>query len=229
MLVVAAFMTAVYMTRMMLYTFHGPNRTGDAERRYLREVPPVMLVPLVALGALSVVGGWLNVPPLLGALGPVGALERWLEPVVGAPAAAIAAGRPEASHGTEMALVGLAVLVAAAGIALAVVRLRPAALRPKAEAPPDPAGIERTLAHAYYVDDAYDAAVVQPALFASKNVLSTGLDTGIIDRVFVIGIGWVLPRTLGKIGSALQSGRVGNYAWVLVLGVIFVLGAFTLR
>src|SRR4051812_41609719 len=28
----AAFMTAMYMTRMMLYTFHGPSRTGDRER-----------------------------------------------------------------------------------------------------------------------------------------------------------------------------------------------------
>jgi NADH-quinone oxidoreductase subunit L len=25
----SALLTAVYMTRMMLYTFHGPNRTGD--------------------------------------------------------------------------------------------------------------------------------------------------------------------------------------------------------
>ncbi|HKP13270.1 MAG TPA: proton-conducting transporter membrane subunit, partial [Blastocatellia bacterium] len=35
----AAFLTAVYMTRMMLYTFHGPNRTGDEERRHLHEAP----------------------------------------------------------------------------------------------------------------------------------------------------------------------------------------------
>ena len=36
---VAAFMTAVYMTRMMIYTFHGPNRTGEKERGYLAEAP----------------------------------------------------------------------------------------------------------------------------------------------------------------------------------------------
>jgi len=70
---------------------------------------------------------------------------------------------------------------------------------------------------------------LQTSVFAPLPGEQALLDTGIIDRVFVIGIGWVLPRTLGKIGSALQSGRVGNYAWVLVLGVIFVLGAFTLR
>ncbi len=58
----AALMTAVYMTRMMLYTFHGPNRTGDAERQHLKEAPWVMTGPLVVLAALTVVGGWLNLP-----------------------------------------------------------------------------------------------------------------------------------------------------------------------
>jgi NADH-quinone oxidoreductase subunit L len=183
----------------------------------------------VVLGVLSVVGGWLNVPPLLGALGPVGLLDRWLHPVVEAPAAALAAGRAAASHGLELTLVGAAVLVAAAGIALAAARLRPARLVPKVQAAADPPGIERALAHAYYVDDAYDTAVVEPALFTSKNVLYRGLDVGIIDRVFVIGVGWILPRTLGRIGASLQTGRVGSYAWVLVLGALFVLGAFTLR
>src|SRR5258708_40297697 len=75
-------MTAVYMTRMMLYTFHGPNRTGDREREHLAEAPWVMTGPLVALGILSVVGGWFNLPGIIPA-GPVGVLEHWLEPIVG--------------------------------------------------------------------------------------------------------------------------------------------------
>src|SRR6185503_13834312 len=49
----AAFMTAVYMTRMMIYTFHGPSRAGDEERRHLAEAPWVMTGPLVVLGILS--------------------------------------------------------------------------------------------------------------------------------------------------------------------------------
>jgi hypothetical protein len=60
-------------------------------------------------------------------------------------------------------------------------------------------------------------------------VLYTGLDVGIIDRLFVVGLGWQLPRLLAMLGSRLQSGRVGDYAWVLLIGVILVLGAFTLR
>jgi NADH-quinone oxidoreductase subunit L len=49
----AALMTAVYMTRMMLYTFHGPNRTGEKEQPHLKEAPWVMTGPLVVLGVLS--------------------------------------------------------------------------------------------------------------------------------------------------------------------------------
>ena len=80
--IAAAFMTATYMTRMMLYTFHGPNRTGDAERSYLKEAPWIMTGPLVVLGVLTAAGGWLNLPAFA-PLGPVGGLDRWLEPVVG--------------------------------------------------------------------------------------------------------------------------------------------------
>jgi NADH-quinone oxidoreductase subunit L len=229
-LVVSALLTALYMTRMMIYTFHGENRTGEVERRHLHEAPWTMTVPLVVLGVLSVVGGWLNIPELFAALGPVGRLEHWLDPVVAGPAAALAAGRAELSHGTELSLVGLAVLVALAGILIAVVRLKPAKLRPKREsAPEEPAGIERLLAHKYYVDELYDAAIVRPTLGVSRKVLNTGLDVGIIDRLFVIGVGAKLPRLLARLGSALQNGLVGQYAWVILVGVVLVLGVFTFR
>ena len=71
--VAAAFMTATYMTRMMIYTFHGPNRTGEKEREHLHEAPWIMTGPLVVLGVLTVIGGWLNIPEFAKFLGPVGA------------------------------------------------------------------------------------------------------------------------------------------------------------
>jgi hypothetical protein len=70
------------------------------------------------------------------------------------------------------------------------------------------------------------------------------VDVGLIDgltRLFVqskdddaapgtsIRMGGLLTRTVGLAGSWLQSGQVGTYAWVLVIGVLFVLGAFTFR
>ena len=239
----AALMTAIYMTRMMLYTFHGPNRTGEKEREHLGEAPWVMTGPLVVLGALSVFGGWFNLPALI-PLGPIGTLEHWLEPVVGESSLRFTNGAPqEVSHSMELLLVGLAVVIAVVGIAIAFARLRPEKLVPAAQAPEEH-GIEKLLLNKYYVDEAYDAAIVQPVVSTSRGLLWRGIDVGIIDgltRLFVqskdddsapgttVPMGGLLPRTVGMIGSFMQSGQVGTYAWVLVVGVLFVLGAFTFR
>jgi NADH-quinone oxidoreductase subunit L len=226
--VAAAFLTAVYMTRMMIYTFHGPNRTGEAERSYLREAPWVMTGPLVVLGVLSAFGGWLNLPALL-PLGRVGILEHWLEPVVGESQKLLAGAAPEATHAvnTEVALIGLAVIVAIAGMAFAAMRLKPERLVAKAQAPREE-GFERVLANKYFVDEAYDRVVVNPTVQISRNVLWRGVDAGLIDGLFVNGSA-ALSRAFGWVGSRLQTGAVGTYAWVLVVGVLAVLGAVTLR
>jgi len=226
--IITALLTAIYMTRMMLYTFFGPNRTGgDLVRHHLHESGWTMALPLVVLAVASVAGGWFNLPAIL-PLGPVEGLEHWLEPVVGAAQSRIAAGSPEIPQGTEYALVGFAVLIALAGIAVAAVVLKPARLVPKERAPEEH-GVERVLRDKFYVDELYDRAIVRPTLETSSKVLYQGLDMGIIDRLFVNGIGAKLPELLAYLGSRLQSGRVGNYAWVLLIGVIVVLGAFTLR
>jgi NADH-quinone oxidoreductase subunit L len=240
----AAFMTAVYMTRMMLYTFHGPNRTGEKEREHLHEAPWVMTGPLVVLGILSVVGGWFNVPQIFSFLGPVGLLEHWLEPAVGQGALIVTKGvAPHAPHSTEIVLILVAVAIAVAGIALAFVKLKPQALVPKAQSPEEH-GFERVLANKYFVDEAYDAAIVNPVVSTSRSLLWRGVDVGVIDgitRLLVqskdddaapgtsVPMGGLATRAVGWMGSQLQSGQVGTYAWVLVVGVLFVLGAFTFR
>ena len=223
----AALMTAVYMTRMMIYTFHGPNRTGEKERDHLAEAPWVMTGPLVALGILSAIGGWLNLPEFL-ALGPVGSLEHWLEPVVGEATLRITHGHPvEIAHSVEYALVGAAVAISAIGIWIAFSRLKPEALVPKTRAKPEE-GFERVLEHKYYVDEAYDAVIVRPTYATSRNLLWRGIDVGLIDGLMVNGSAW-FARGFGWLGSALQSGQVGTYAWVLVLGVLAIVGAVTIR
>ena len=224
----AALLTAIYMTRMMLYTFHGPNRTGDEERKHLAEAPWVMTGPLVLLGIASAFGGWLNLPHFAGMLGTHEALGRWLEPVVGESQLRVTLGRvPEAAGNTEAFLIGSAVAIAIVGILIAVVRLKPARLVSKRESPAEE-GFERVLLDKYYVDEGYDRAIVQPTVSISRGVLWRGIDQGIIDSMFVNGSA-ALAKGIGRIGSSLQSGQTGTYAWVLVVGVLAVLGAFTLR
>jgi NADH-quinone oxidoreductase subunit L len=214
----------------MIYTFHGPNRTGPEEERHLHEAPWSMTGPLVVLGVLTVVGGWLNLPRAITGilpLGPSEVLDRWLEPVVGGATARITAGATEIQAANEQLLMGLAVVIAVAGIAFALVRLKPARLVPKRDAAPEE-GLERVVANKYYVDEGLDRVVVNPTYAISRNFLWRFVDVGVIDGLLVNGSAAV-ARGFGWMGSRLQSGNLGIYAWVLVVGVVAMLGAFTLR
>ncbi|HEV2018449.1 MAG TPA: hypothetical protein VGQ98_09125, partial [Gemmatimonadaceae bacterium] len=128
---------------------------------------------------------------------------------------------------TEEMLMGIAVLIAVAGIIYAIVRLTPARLVPKRDAIPEE-GFEGVVANKYYVDEGLDRAIVTPTYAVSKNFLWRFIDNGVIDSFFVNGSAWA-ANVVGKAGSLLQTGNVGIYAWVLVVGVVALLGAFTLR
>ena len=227
---VTALMTAIYMTRMMLYTFHGPNRTGATEEQHLHEVSWLMTGPVVVLGILSIIGGWLNLPRVITEMVPLGrpaVLDHWLEPTVGAARARLNAGTREIPASTEQLLILGAVVIAVAGIAFAFAWLKPARLVPKRDAPAEE-GFERVVANKYYVDEGIDATVVRPTYAISKTFLWRVVDVGVIDGLLVNGSAAV-ARGFGWLGSRLQTGNVGIYAWVLVIGVVALLGAFTLR
>ncbi len=223
----AALLTAIYMTRMMLYTFHGPNRTGDGAQSHLAEAPWIMTGPLVVLAVLSAFGGWLNLPETVTEmipLGPTAVLEHWLEPVVGGATERIAAGGAHTPASTEQVLLGVAIAIAVAGIALAWTRLRPSSLVPKPLAEPS-TGFQKVLENKWYVDEIYDAAVVKPVYATSRNVLWKFFDAGVIDTLFANGSAAV-ARFLGWVGSQIQSGQLGTYAWLLVIGAVLVIRAF---
>jgi NADH-quinone oxidoreductase subunit L len=85
-LTLAAICTAFYMGRQLKMVFFGSPRHEAAEHAH--ESPPVMTTPLWILAALSVVGGFLNLPFLTEGLAAANdhhaggmwlALEGWLE------------------------------------------------------------------------------------------------------------------------------------------------------
>src|SRR5690606_25320544 len=222
-----AFLTAIYMTRLMRYTFHGPSRLPTSAREHMHEAPWIMTGPLVVLAVLSAVGGWLNLPSIM-RLGPAHVLENWLEPVVGRATLMLGGGSmPAIEHSTEWMLVGIAIAVAVAGVAVAWIRLDPARLVPKAMSPAEH-GVQAVLANKYYVDEGIDRALVQPTVTFSRRLLWRGLDMGIIDGLMVNGTAY-LARGLSWVGSRMQSGNVGSYAWVLVFGVLLLLSLVILR
>jgi NADH-quinone oxidoreductase subunit L len=228
--IAAALMTAFYMTRLMVMTFHGGNRTGEEERRHLHEVGPVMWVPLAILAVLSIVGGWINVPeaiahaPVFGWLPTSEWLHDWLHPVVGPAGEIIVAQVGERLH--ESPLGGGEVMWAAIQFGLAATVILLAARwvggRPHvpAEEAPAPRGLTRILYNKWYVDEFYDATIVRPILAVSRG-LWRFVDQGIIDGI-ANGAGYAL-RAFGWVGSRLQTGQINTYAFAVVAGTLLLL------
>jgi NADH-quinone oxidoreductase subunit L len=109
----AAGITAFYMARLMTMTFLGENRSGEKEREHLHEAPWIMTGPLVILGILSVIGGVINLPHIIG--GNL-SLHHWLQPLLARSESILTAH--EIPHSTEYMLIGAAVLVGVVGLVL---------------------------------------------------------------------------------------------------------------
>jgi NADH-quinone oxidoreductase subunit L len=226
-----ALLTAFYMTRLMVMTFHGETRLGDKERHHMHEVPSVMWVPLAVLAVLSFVGGWVNVPeaikhmPVLGWVPGTEWLHHWLEPVTvradeilaltyGPLTESAPAGGGEGMWAALSFAVATAIVIVAATM-IAKWRYSSAATAPKAT------GFKRVLYNKWYVDELYDAIVVRPLLTTSRAAWQW-IDQGMIDRT-VNGMG-ELSRWAGWLGAHVQSGQVNTYAFAVVVGVLILLG-----
>jgi len=223
--VLTAFLTAIYMTRLMRYTFHGPFRSGDAVESHVHDSPWLLRGPLIVLGLLTVVGGWLQLPAIL-PLGPTAVLDTWLAPVSGS-AATLLTGTGHLSHETEYVLIGIAIAVAVAGIAFAFIRLKPSSLTTKDAAPPE-TGIGLVLANDYFVDTGITRGITGPIVAGSRKVLWRGLDLGLINGVLVQGTAQAI-RIVSSVASRAQVGFAGTYVWAIALGAIAVIAAFTFQ
>ncbi|MEX0907705.1 MAG: NADH-quinone oxidoreductase subunit L [Gemmatimonadota bacterium] len=230
MALVAALMTAFYMTRLMFMTFHGDNRTGRDEQSHLHEVAPVMWVPLAILAVLSVFGGWINVPepiahmPVLGWLPSSEWLHEWLHPltapaeeVLTAHAGAVAHASP--AGGGEAFWAAVSFLLATAVIVATTVVLRRRRILTADESAPA-RGFTRVLYNKWYVDEAYDLTIVRPLLALSRG-LWRFVDNGLIDGA-VNGLGYA-ARAFGWVGSRMQTGQINTYAFAAVLGALLLL------
>ena len=228
-----ALLTAVYMARLMVLTFHGENRTfghgGASEAgRKLHEVPLVMWAPLAVLAVLSVVGGWANIPEALPLLPAVEWLHHWLEPVF-EPAIAVkeAHGFVAEHHapvgGGEALWAGISAAIAIAAVTATVRVLSPKPVPTEAEAVA-PTGFARVLHDKWYVDELYDRAIVRPSL-ALWRACWRIVDAGLIDGA-VNGAGRA-ARLLGWAGGQLQTGRVTTYLVAFMLGALLVLGVLS--
>jgi NADH-quinone oxidoreductase subunit L len=212
----AAGITAFYMARLMAMTFFGENRTGEKEREHLHEAPWIMTGPLVVLGVLSVVGGVINLPHVVG--GHL-SLHHWLLPLLARSEGIL---EPHALPlNTEYLLIGAAVAVGVIGLVLGYRATLARPIAPAADAAGE-RGFARVLFHKYYVDELYDAIIVRPLVWLSRAVLWQQVDARVIDGAGVNGASRV-SRVMGRLGSALQTGYVGAYVVAFLAGALWIL------
>lgn len=212
----AALLTSFYMFRLIFLTFHGAPRF-DEHHIHVHESPKSMVAPLVALAVLSVAGGWMAAPVLWH--GPDYFVE-YVKPVF-APADALAASGAEAHdlYALELKLMGAAVLIGGVGFLVAwrfylKQPETPEKLAASLQAP------YRVLLNKYYVDEIYDAAVVQPMHRLSQTVLWRFFDVGVIDGA--VNGSADLARGTGDRLRRLNSGNTRSYAaWVVLGAVLF--------
>ncbi len=221
--IVTAGLTAFYMFRLMFMTFYGECRASEEVKRHLHESPAVMTVPLIILGGLSIIGGYIGLPKILG-----GAhwFQSFLDPVFGGAhegathassgVTLASTGVEHASASTEYILMVVSIVVAVVGILIAYKLYVKRTDLPQKMAQRVQWGY-KLLLNKYYVDEGYNASIIQPVISFSQH-LWRHFDDLIIDGG-VNGLGWVVTR-MSRGVRVVHTGYVQNYALLVLIGTL---------
>jgi NADH-quinone oxidoreductase subunit L len=212
--VITAMCTAFYMTRLMALTFWGKSRVPADVHPH--ESPAVMTIPLIVLAVLSVVGGWVGIPHVLGRIlpwHPGNWLEGWFEGAIRA------VHGPNISGAFELSLMGVSVSLAGFAALLAY--------HFYIEAPEKPARFAKQfhrtyelIYNKYFVDEFYFARIIDPLVEASRGLWAY-VDVNFIDRTtYVIGD---VVRGVGSAARSFQNGNLQQYALYIAMGVVVTL------
>lgn len=210
--VFSAGLTCVYMLRLLMVTFFGAFRGTEDQKHHLHESPWMMTVPLILLAVLSVFGGIINLPPILSEKWAHGLLH-WLEPVIGVESHEVL----PASTQLNLVIVPTVLLL----LSFIYVRTRYVSRRVVPEPDDEQSGLGEVLANKFYVDEIYDAAVVNPVNAAGELLHHTVEEKGMNGIVNSFGklFGW-----LGKLNGRLQNGNIEYYLLYMVAGIIIIVG-----
>ena len=203
---ITALITAFYSFRMVYLVFFGSD--GHAHVNAELKVMQLVLIPLAILGLL---GGLLNLPAYLGG----GFLNGFFAPLNGGAVV-------EGSHLQELALQGVAGVLALAGLFAAHVRYGGAARAQRLKESTLPASaLGSFLLNGWYFDHLYQALLIRPYQ-ALAAILWERVDEGVIDDTLDR-----LAQTLGSSGSWLgrwSTGRVSVYLFSFAAGGALILG-----
>lgn len=221
---ITAFLTAFYMFRLTLTTFHGtfklPKKIKGAEgsEKYLHESPSTMTIPLWILAFLAIVGGFMGVPDFFvtsfGIDAHINWLHGWLDGVTSDYALIL-------SYPVKWLLVAVAIIVAVGATMLAYKKYD----NDRGEATDDALKNRFGTLYAlwsdkYNLDEVYDATIIQPTFKLSDRFLAV-MDIKFVDGI-VNAIGG-LVRFFGSLLRFAHTGVVQTYAIFFLIGVILVI------
>ncbi|MFC3124705.1 NADH-quinone oxidoreductase subunit L [Pseudoroseomonas globiformis] len=212
--IVAAFMTAFYSWRLIIMTFHGAPRADHHVMEHVHESPMVMLLPLLGLGIGAVFAGAYFYEDFVGHHWA----EFWNGSIVNAPHNHIMHDAHEVPSWVPLAPTVVGVL----GIALAyaLYMFMPQVPGRIAAAVP---GLYRFLLNKWYFDELYDRIFVRPIRALAQTLWKTG-DVKIIDGM-PNGAAALTLQASGRVVK-LQSGRVANYAFAMIIGLVLFVSIF---
>ncbi len=223
--VITAFLTAFYMFRLTLTTFHGtfklPKLFPEAKgaESYLHESPKTMTVPLWTLAGLSIVGGFIGLPnfvakTFVGPDGDINWIAHWLSPIAADITLTL-------SIAAEWGLMIFSILVAVAGVYTAYRMYgHDQQLESDKKLSDKFGGFYDVWKDKYGLDELYEGVVVHPTVKFSDKVLAV-FDMKVVDGFVNAVAGFV--RLAGSLLRYIQTGITTNYALFFVLGVILVL------
>ncbi len=214
--VLTSMCTSFYMFRMLYLTFFGTFRGTQEQEHHLHESPKSMTIPLIILATLSIFGGFIGIPEILGGHHW---LEHFLAPVFERSTAIQNLTVNHLSPAIEKILMGVSVAGAIIAFLWAASKYRNNGNIPITDTEERPF-LTNLSYNKFYVDEIYDAIIRKPL---------DGLSVFFYKVVDVLGIdGFVNGLGKGSIEASkdlrlLQSGNVGFYIFLMVVGIIAVL------
>jgi len=199
---IGAGVTAFYMSRLFFMTFHGKRRWP--KEAHPHESPKTMTIPMIILAVGSAFLGLI--------LGPTGAIQSWLEPVVGVGT------EGESPVIAVSVLTTLTLLVVAVGLGLAWMRYW------RDEVPvvaPVGSLLTRAARKDLYQDDVNEAVLMRPGLHLTRALVffdNKGVDGAVGSLAALVG------GSSGRL-RRIQNGFVRSYALTMLAGVVVLLGA----
>jgi NADH-quinone oxidoreductase subunit L len=201
---IASIMTAFYMFRLMYLTFFGTFRGTEEQKHHLHESPALITIPLVILAILAAVGGAINLPG-----------SAWLNHFI-APLFHKSHGEHHLDN-TAFMLMGIATVGALVGIFIAYAKYIK-----KQEVPGQDSeikGIAKVMYNKFYVDEAYEALIVNP-IYKLSHFFRKYTEVMIAELLFGLG---KVTNVIGNQGKLIQNGSIGVYLLAFVIGLSSIL------